>query len=107
MKKPQCVSKPQNHLTKENRLIALSSQLPVDDDMMTPAQVYSTICLEISLTSSGEVSGRSRIMEALKVPLSRKVSCFGFGAALPAVYFYEVLDDAVRGMGNTSNTHGQ
>ncbi|RMY97395.1 hypothetical protein D0862_08090 [Hortaea werneckii] len=89
------------------KLIALSSQLPVDDDMMTPAQVYSTICLEISLTSSGEVSGRSRIMEALKVPLSRKVSCFGFGAALPAVYFYEVLDDAVRGMGNTSNTHGQ
>ncbi|KAI6843494.1 hypothetical protein KC332_g3903 [Hortaea werneckii] len=80
------------------KLIALSSQLPVNDDMMTPAQIYSTICLEIppfSSSSSG-TSSRGRIMEALKVPLSRKVSCFGFGAALPAVDFYAVFDSAVR-----------
>ncbi|KAI7254195.1 hypothetical protein KC343_g5801 [Hortaea werneckii] len=88
------------------KLITLSSQLPVNDDMMTPAQVYSTICLEIP-PSSSEPSGRGRIMEALKVPLSRKVSCFGFGAALPAVDFYAVFDSAVRGMRETSNTHGQ
>ncbi|RMZ09625.1 hypothetical protein D0864_01464 [Hortaea werneckii] len=94
------------HLTDNNRLITLSSQLPVNDDMMTPAQVYSTICLEIP-PSSSEPSGRGRIMEALKVPLSRKVSCFGFGAALPAVDFYAVFDSAVRGMRETSNTHGQ
>ncbi|RMY67634.1 hypothetical protein D0863_07660 [Hortaea werneckii] len=88
-------------------LIALSSQLPLDDDMMTPAQVYSTICLEVPLSSSGGDSGRSHVMQILKVPLSRKVSCFGFGAALPAVDFYEVFDDAVRAVGKTPHTHGQ
>ena len=49
---------------------------------------------------------RSRMMKALKVPLSRKVSCFGFGAALPTVYFYEVFD-AVKAMKETFNSHGQ
>ncbi|KAI7270206.1 hypothetical protein KC352_g8351 [Hortaea werneckii] len=91
------------------KLITLSSQLPVNDDMMTPAQIYSTICLEIppSSSSSSGTSSRGRIMEVLKVPLSRKVSCYGFGAALPAVDFYAVFDSAVRGIGETSNTHGQ
>lgn len=41
------------------------------------------------------------------MPLSGKVSCFGFGAALPALEFYEVFDDAVRAMGKTSNDHGK
>ncbi|RMX87805.1 hypothetical protein D0869_02084 [Hortaea werneckii] len=89
------------------KLVTLSAQLPLNDDMMTPAQVYSTICLEVPLSSSNRDSGISRIMEALKVPLSRKVSCFGFGAALPALYFYEVLDDAVRSMEKTSDERGQ
>ncbi|RMX89031.1 hypothetical protein D0869_01166 [Hortaea werneckii] len=89
------------------KLVTLSAQLPLSDDMMTPAQVYSTICLEVPLSSSGGDSGRSHVMQILKVPLSRKVSCFGFGAALPAVDFYEVFDDAVRAVGKTPHTHGQ
>ncbi|KAI7263326.1 hypothetical protein KC345_g9180 [Hortaea werneckii] len=81
------------------KLIALSSQLPVNDDMMTPAQIYSTICLEIPPSSSSSgTSSRSRITEALKVPLSRKVTCCGFGAALPAVEFYAVFDSAMGAM---------
>ncbi|KAI7494452.1 hypothetical protein KC367_g8015 [Hortaea werneckii] len=88
------------------KLIILSSQLPVNDDMMTPAQIYSTICLEIPLLSS-ENSSRGRIMEALKVPLSQKVSCFGFGAALPAVDFYAVFDSVMTAMSETSTTPGQ
>ncbi|KAI6819473.1 hypothetical protein KC340_g6241 [Hortaea werneckii] len=90
----------------EPALITLSSQFPVNDDMMTPAQIYSTICLELPLLSP-ENSSRSRIMEALKVPLSQKVSCFGFGAALPAVDFYAVFDSAMTAMSETSNTLGQ
>lgn len=100
-------SKPRDRLTNNNRLITLSSQLPVNDDMMTPAQIYSTICLEIPPSSSSGTSSRGRVMEALKVPLSRKVTCYGFGAALPAVDFYAVFDSAVRGMRETSNTYGQ
>ncbi|KAI7372729.1 hypothetical protein KC336_g20587 [Hortaea werneckii] len=90
----------------EPALIFLSSQLPVNDDMMTPAQIYSTICLELPLLSS-ENSSRGRIMEALKVPLSQKVSCFGFGAALPAVDFYAVFDSAMTAMSETSIIPGQ
>ncbi|KAI6790243.1 hypothetical protein KC363_g7486 [Hortaea werneckii] len=88
------------------KLVTLSSQLPVNDDMMTPAQAYSTICLELPLLSSKN-SSIGRIMEALKVPLSQKVSCFGFGAALPAVDFYAVFDSAMTAMSETSNTLGQ
>ncbi|RMZ23701.1 hypothetical protein D0859_12250 [Hortaea werneckii] len=99
-------SKSQTRLTNSRRLITLSSQLPVNDDMMTPAQIYSTICLEIPLLSS-ENSSRGRIMEALKVPLSQKVSCFGFGAALPAVDFYAVFDSVMTAMSETSTTPGQ
>lgn len=106
---PCCLGRRQSssHLTNTNRLVTLSAQLPLSDDMMTPAQVYSTICLEVPLSSSGGDSGRSHVMQILKVPLSRKVSCFGFGAALPAVDFYEVFDDAVRAVGKTPHTHGQ
>ncbi|KAI7082510.1 hypothetical protein KC356_g8308 [Hortaea werneckii] len=88
------------------KLITLSSQLPVNDDMMTPAQIYSTICLELPLLYC-ENSSRGRIMEALKVPLSQKVSCFGFGAALPAVDFYAVFDSAMTAMSETSIIPGQ
>ncbi|KAI6879900.1 hypothetical protein KC360_g7646 [Hortaea werneckii] len=88
------------------QLITLSSQLPVNDDMMTPAQIYSTICLEIPLLSSKN-SSKVRIMEALKVPLSQKVSCFGFGAALPALDFYAVFDSAMTAMSETSIIPGQ
>ncbi|GAB1732829.1 hypothetical protein NU195Hw_Modified_440t1 [Hortaea werneckii] len=100
---------PEWHLpySEIEKLITLSSQLPVNDDMMTPAQIYSTICLEIPPSSSSGTSSRGRVMEALKVPLSRKVTCYGFGAALPAVDFYAVFDSAVRGMRETSNTYGQ
>ncbi|RMY22663.1 hypothetical protein D0867_02569 [Hortaea werneckii] len=101
--------KPGWHLpySEIEKLVTLSAQLPLNDDMMTPAQVYSTICLEVPLSSPDGDTSRSRIMEALKVPLSRKVSCFGFGAALRAVDFYEVFDDAVRAMGKTSDERGQ
>jgi hypothetical protein len=72
-------------------LIELSQQLQLDDEQMTPAQVYAAVREEVPTDDLLQP-----VLQSLKVPLASMVQCLGFGAVLPADMFYQHLDGVLQ-----------
>lgn len=72
----------------------MSEQLPIDDSEMKPAQAYSAVREAVS-----DAAYVKPVMEALKVLLAPHMVCFGFGAVMPAVPFWEHLDTVLKTLG--------
>ena len=76
------------------RLVVMSEQLPIDDSEMTPAQAYSAI-----RESVPDAAYVKPVMERLRVLLAPHMTCFGFGAVMPTVTFWEHLDAVLKTLG--------
>ncbi|KAF2162731.1 hypothetical protein M409DRAFT_69013 [Zasmidium cellare ATCC 36951] len=80
--------------TEIEKLITLSSNLPIDEEEITPAQAYSVI--RDSVPSEGLLKP---CLEALKGPLSGIVECRGFGTVMPTDVFRRYLGATLEGLG--------
>lgn len=72
----------------------MSSDLPIDEEEMTPAQAYSAIR---DAVPSEEML--KPCMDALKLPLSGIVECRGFGTVMPTDMFRQYLHTALMTLG--------
>ena len=77
-----------------NRLIALSTNLPIDEEEITPAQAYSA--LRNSVPSERLLQPA---LDALKGPLGGIVECRGFGTVMPTQVFRQYLGAVLEGLG--------
>lgn len=69
----------------------MSSNLPIDDEEITPAQAYSAI--RDSVLNEQMLKP---CLDALKLPLSGIVECRGFGTVMPTEMFWEHLHSVLE-----------
>ncbi|KAK5121809.1 hypothetical protein LTR85_004684 [Meristemomyces frigidus] len=74
-----------------DKLVELSEQLQLDDELMTPAQAYAMIRKELP---SDDLL--VPVLDMLKLPLASIVECLGFGAVMPSAKFYQHLDETLQ-----------
>lgn len=72
----------------------MSSNLPIDDEEITPAQAYSAIR---DAVASEEML--KPCLNALKLPLSGIVECRGFGTVMPTDMFRQYLHTTLMTLG--------
>ncbi|KAK5136312.1 hypothetical protein LTR08_003685 [Meristemomyces frigidus] len=73
-----------------DKLVELSDDLPIDDELMTPAQAYSMIRMEIPSDDLRPV------LDGLKITLASLVRCSGLGAVMPSNLFFEHLNGMLQ-----------
>lgn len=85
-------------LTFAHRLVELSEQLELDDELMTPAQAYAMVRMELP---SDDLL--RPVLGKLKVRLASIVQCSGFGTVMPSVKFYQHFDDVLSCLSDRSS----